>query len=143
MAAKCFGLPLHFGVSKIAADARRYYLLRVSRDLSAMSVIRFLFRLLATIAWALAVILAVLDATRTIAASRLVLTPLGDTIAKASPAAFAGLRTSAEHLAPFLWNPVMLWLLALPGFAVFLVLGLLFQAIGTRRTRFRGPYAVN
>ena len=38
---------------------------------------RFLFRLLASLALAVAVIMAVLDVTRTIAASHLVLTPLG------------------------------------------------------------------
>ena len=36
---------------------------------------RFLFRLMATFALAVAVIMAVLDVTRTIAASRLVITP--------------------------------------------------------------------
>ena len=47
-----------------------------------IAMFRFLFRLMATFALAVAVIMAVLDVTRTIAASRLVLTPLGDELAR-------------------------------------------------------------
>ena len=53
---------------------------------------RFLFRLMATFALAVAVIMAVLDVTRTVAASRLVITSLGASWRGVSPATLERLR---------------------------------------------------
>lgn len=99
-------------------------------------MIRFLFRLLATIALAVAVIMAVLDVTRTIAGSTLVLTPLGSSLGAVWPQMIDGLRTFLIGRAhPLLWDPVATFILAQPGFAVFLVLAFLLHAIGHRPKR--------
>ena len=55
-------------------------------------MIRFVFRVLALFALAVAVVMAVLDATRSIGASRLMLTPLGESSTQ--------LQTPALHVPP-------------------------------------------
>ena len=99
------------------------------------AMIRFVFRLLATISLALAVILAVLDATRSVAMSRLVLTPLGESWKTLSPATLDSLRAMVEGRWPLLWDIVAVWLLSAPGAIVFAVLALLLYAIGHRPQR--------
>ena len=102
---------------------------------------RFLFRVMATFALAVAVIMAVLDVTRTIAASRLVLTPLGDSWASVSPATLERMHTFiVENAHPLVWNPVMVFILGLPGFVVFAVLAFLLYAIGHRPERRIGRF---
>lgn len=104
---------------------------------------RFLFRLLATVSLAVAVVMAVLDVTRTIAASRLVLTPLGESWAGVSAATLQSAQTFVtENLHPLVWNPVMTSILAQPGFLVFGVLAFLLYAIGHRPARRIGRFAV-
>jgi hypothetical protein len=98
-------------------------------------MVRFLFRFLATISLAVAVILAVLDATRSVAMSRLVLTPLGESWKAASPATLESLRAAVEARWPFLWDTLGAWLLAVPGSTLFAVLALLLYAVGRRRER--------
>ena len=102
---------------------------------------RFLFRLMATFALAVGVIMAVLDVTRTIAASRLVLTPLGESWRGVSAATLE--RTQSfimENAHPLVWNPVMTFILDLPGFVVFGVLAFLLYAIGHRPERRIGRF---
>ncbi len=104
-------------------------------------MIRFLFRALATVSLAAAVIMAVLDATRTLAASEPVMTPLAESWRAVSPATFAALEAfvvSTVH--PLAWDPALAAVLALPGFAVFAVLALVFYAIGHRRERRVGRF---
>jgi len=104
-------------------------------------MIRFLFRALATFALALAVIMAVIDATRTIAKSMLVLTPLGESWRSVSPETFEAARERLEALGlPGLWDPALISILALPGFVVFAVLALVFYAIGRRPHRRRDVF---
>ncbi len=99
-------------------------------------MIRFFFRFLAVVALAVAVILAVVDATRSIAASEVVLTPLGTSWSDVSPATLDGARAVTErYLFAALWDPVIVTILGLPGFVVFLVLALLFFTIGRRPAR--------
>jgi len=105
------------------------------------AMIRFLFRTLATVSLAAAVIMAVVDATRTLAASELVMTPLAESWAAVSPATFAALRDFVvTTIHPLVWDPAVLAVLALPGFAVFAALALLFYAIGHRRQRRVGRF---
>ena len=59
-------------------------------------MIRFLFRFLATIALAVAVIMAVLDATRTVAAGDWVMTPLGTSWLAVSPATLESAQKAVE-----------------------------------------------
>ena len=102
---------------------------------------RFLFRLMATFALAVAVIMAVLDVTRTIAASRLVLTALGDSWLNVSPSTLERVQSFVmEKAHPLVWNPVMVFILDQPGFLVFGVLAFLFYAIGHRPERRIGRF---
>jgi hypothetical protein len=96
-------------------------------------MIRFLFRLLATLALAVAVIMAVLDATRSVAASAVVLTPLGTSWYGVSPETLnLAQATIQRNVHPALWDPVAVWVLTMPGFAVFGVIALLFYLIGRK-----------
>lgn len=105
-------------------------------------MLRFLFRLLATISLAIAVVLAVLDATRTVAASALVMTPLGESWLAVSPDTLATARKFTETtLHPLLWDPVMAGILRMPGFAVFGALALILYVIGHRPARRAGRFA--
>jgi hypothetical protein len=104
---------------------------------------RFLFRLMATFALAVAVIMAVLDVTRTIAVSRLVVTPLGDSWRSVSPATLERVQSFImENTHPLVWNPIMAFILDLPGFLVFGVLAFLLYAIGHRPERRIGRFVV-
>lgn len=104
---------------------------------------RFLFRLMATIALAVAVIMAVLDVTRTIAASRLVLTPLVDSWMSVSPSTLQRAQSFVvENAHPLVWNPVISSILDQPGFVVFGVLAFLLYAIGHRPERRIGRFVV-
>jgi len=107
-----------------------------------MALIRFALRVLSTIALAVATILAVLDATRSIATSKLVLTPLGRSWTDLAPTSLAAARETVTAHAPWLWDSVIVGILALPGFLVFLVLALVLQALGSKPKRFRGPSIV-
>ncbi|MBO6717709.1 MAG: hypothetical protein JJ913_07120 [Rhizobiaceae bacterium] len=103
---------------------------------------RFVFRLLATFALAIAVVMAVLDATRSIAADAAVLTPLSESWRAVSPETFNAAEAAvSEVVAPYLWDPVVLTLLSAPGFAVFLVLAFLFYLVGRRPERRAGRFA--
>ena len=100
-------------------------------------MIRFLFRFLAMVALSIAAIMAVLDATRTLAASALVMTPLGESWAETLPDLLAAAEQSVRHyLPPLAWDPVALFILGLPGFAVFGGLALVLYTIG-RKPRLR------
>lgn len=101
-----------------------------------------LLRLLSMITLAVAVIMAVLDATRSIAAETIVWTPLGESWAAVSPSTLAGLEDAVvQGLPPFVWDPVVTGLLALPGFAVALALSLLLGFAGRRRMRASNRFA--
>jgi len=99
---------------------------------------RFVFRLIATFALAVAVVLMVIDATRSIAADMLVVTPLAESWRALSAQTLA----DAENLVRLragdaVWGALEA-VLAMPGFAVFLALALLAYAAGYRRQREKG-----
>ena len=99
-------------------------------------MIRSFLRLLSMVALAVAVIMAVLDATRSIAAEALVTTPLATSWAALSPATLAGFEDLVSgNLPAFFWDPVALALLGLPGFVVFAGLALLLSVAGHRPAR--------
>ncbi|MBZ0161317.1 MAG: hypothetical protein K8H74_01245 [Notoacmeibacter sp.] len=104
-------------------------------------MIRFFLRFCSLSFLAIACIMAVLDASRSIAASAPVTTPLGDAWYSVSPQTLDLARsTILEYALPALWDPVTLWILSLPGFAVFAALSLLFFVIAykPRRRGFAG-----
>lgn len=105
-------------------------------------MIRFLFRVMALVALSVAVIMAVLDTTRTIAASELVLTPLATSWQAASPDTLAATQDwMTRTLHPLLWDPVATFVLAQPGFAVIGALAFLLFVLGRRRERRIGRFA--
>lgn len=98
-----------------------------------MGIIRFIIRFLALVALAVAIILAVVDATRSLAASRLVTTPLGQSWKAISPDTLEMARNTVElYLWPAVWDTLAGLVLGLPGFAVFAVLAFILYALGNR-----------
>lgn len=96
-------------------------------------MIRFLFRLAAVVSLAVAVIFGVIDSARSVAASKLVYTPLGQSWLDASPATLDAVKDFAEkRLWTPLWDPGLVTILLAPGFVVFLVLAFLLYIIGHR-----------
>jgi hypothetical protein len=103
---------------------------------------RFLFRLAAMVALSVSVIMAVLDTTRTVAASALVMTPLKTSWLAVSPDTLAAFEVFIrQKVSPLLWDGFITRILDLPGFAVFAALALFFYAIGYRRTDRKGRFA--
>ncbi|RWM11950.1 hypothetical protein [Mesorhizobium sp.] len=99
-------------------------------------MLRFIFRLAAMIALAVSVIMAVIDTTRSVAASALVMTPLNASWLAVSPDTRAAFETYMRAKAnPLVWDVAVAWVLSQPGFAVFAVLAFLLYAVGYRRRR--------
>jgi hypothetical protein len=107
-------------------------------------MIRFLFRAAAMAALAIAVIMAVLDTTRTVAASHLVLTPLKASWGAVSPDTLAATEAFVrEKVQPLVWDTVVEWILSQPGFAVFAAIALLLYMIGYKSERKVARFAAN
>ena len=106
-------------------------------------VLRFIMRFLAVSALAIAVIVAVIDAARSIGASRLTLTSVESTWTSFAPQTFEVVRTHVESLGvPYLWDPIALALLSVPTAAFLAVLALIFYALGYRRDHPASRYAL-
>ena len=83
-------------------------------------MIRFLVKFLATLSLAVAIVMAVLDATRTVAAKVLVITPLQASWTSAWPDGLAAFQSFLQtKIHPLAWDPITLAVLSLPGFVVF------------------------
>lgn len=95
---------------------------------------RLLFRLVGLLCLAAAFAALIVDGTASVAAGKVDLHPLGDTLAKLSPDGFARVQALVSAKAPMLWDPVLSSLLLLPTWVVLGVLGLLVLA-STRRPR--------
>ena len=99
-------------------------------------MLAFLARTIGLVALAVAVVSAVLDLTRSVAASAPVITPMGESWLAVSPGTRALAEASVrERVASFVWDGPVTWLLALPTWAVFGALAFLFLWLG----RSRGP----
>lgn len=104
---------------------------------------RALLRLLSMVALAVAVIAGVLDATRSIAAEALVMTPLGHSWESLSPATLEAFETSVGGVLPaFAWDAAVRPLLGVPGFAFFAGLALVLYVAGRRPSRRPGRYVL-
>jgi hypothetical protein len=100
------------------------------------SMFKALLRLLSMIALAVAVIMTVLDATRSIAAEALTWTPLGVSWAAVSPVTLVQVQElAAQALPDNAAASVLGGILQLPGAAVFAVLALLLALLGRKRVR--------
>lgn len=108
-----------------------------------MRALRFLFRFFSIVALAAATIMAVLDATRSVAAKQLVLTSLSTSWARSFPDSLAAFRTSVEQISAFLWDPVATTILGLPGFLLFGLLALLLHVLGQRRAKRIGRLVID
>lgn len=92
-----------------------------------------------------ALVALVIDAAKTIAASKLVVTPLGlawsnvDMASLISVQEFVQRRIEA-YIGGWLWDPLIMWLLMLPTWVVLATLGFLLAYLGRRR-RHRRAYA--
>jgi hypothetical protein len=92
---------------------------------------RFLLRALGLLLLAAGFVGAVIDGTRSIANSELVVTPLGEAAFRLFGERYLLLQPAIErHIHPLLWDPVVLNLTLLPGFAVALVLGVILLWLG-------------
>jgi len=105
-------------------------------------MIRLLFRLLATIALVGAVIAGTIDATRSVAANTLVLTPSDAAWGSLSPSSLASLRDWVATTLPAPGPAALGWLLGQPAVAVLLVAALVLYLIGYRRRRRDTGYAL-
>lgn len=95
------------------------------------------------VALSVAVIAAVLDATRSIAAEQLVKTPLEATWASLMPASLEAFETSVKSaLSDFAWTGIVEPVLQVPTFAFFAGLALLLYVAGRRPTRNVGRFVM-
>ncbi|MDF2369934.1 MAG: hypothetical protein P1V21_03990 [Rhizobiaceae bacterium] len=103
---------------------------------------RFIFRIISLLALVVAVISGVVDAIKSVAASRVVFTPLGSDWFSLSPDTLNLSQAFIQrHVHPFLWDPVIQWILLQPTWAVFLVLSLFFYLIAWRKPKAAGRFA--
>lgn len=107
-------------------------------------MIRFLFKFFATLSLAVAVVMAVLDTTRTVAAKALVVTPLQASWTSAWPDGLTTFQTfMVQKIHPAAWDPVALAVLSLPGFVVFAILAFLLYAVGRKPKRRIGRFVID
>jgi len=103
---------------------------------------RFVARVLSLILLVFAVLAGLVDAIQTVAAGEVVLTPLIETWSLNSPDTLDFVQDLfSRHLAPWVWDDGVVWVLAQPASAVFLVLSLLFYLAGYRRPNPAGRFA--
>ncbi len=107
-----------------------------------MALFRFLLRLAASVLLAVAVIAAVVDATLSVAADRIVLTPLSDSWAALSATSLAGARDAVAAAEFLLLDQALELVLSLPTAAVLAVVALVLYALGRRPRRRIGRFAV-
>lgn len=106
-------------------------------------MIRFIFRLLALIALVAAVIVGTIDATRSVAADAVLLTPFGVSWSSVSAGSLARLHGLLTADLPPPAVAAFDWLLAQPAVAVLLAMALLLHLPGHRRRRRDGRYALS
>ena len=94
------------------------------------------FRFLAGVLLLIAVIAAVYDGTRSVAAGALVSTPLAEHWSKIAPGLLSATQSAVSRTThPLVWELGMRKVLLVPTWALFAVLGLLFAFAGRRRRR--------
>lgn len=97
-------------------------------------MLRFLARAFGLVLLAGGFAALIVDGTRSIAASAVVLSRFGDLCSAAFPTAFPLLQPAVErNLHPLLWDPVMKGLFLAPGWIVLTAFGLLFLWLARRR----------
>lgn len=103
---------------------------------------RFVLRLISLFFLVIAVITGVVDAIQTVAAGGFAPTILGEAWREFSPDTLALARSTVLHYThPYLWDPIIQWVLSQPAAAVFLALSLIFYLLGHRRRKPAGRFA--
>ena len=99
-------------------------------------MVSFVFRVIGLWLVAVGVVAAAIDGTKTIAASKLMLTPLGYHWFQLAPQSLNGAQAGIQrNVSPLLWDPVIQSILLLPTWLVAGLLGALFVWLGSRRRR--------
>jgi hypothetical protein len=97
-------------------------------------MIRFLLRFIGLICLAVAFILLIYDGTKSIAGNRLFLTSVRSLWELINAASLAKLEpTIQSYVGGYLWDPIMVSLLASPSWGVLGVLGILFLLLGRKK----------
>lgn len=77
----------------------------------------------------------IVDGTKSIAASQITVTPLGQSWFELHPPSLNLVQAVVErYVLPFLWDPVLVNILLLPGWAVLAAIGALLVYLGRKRT---------
>lgn len=97
-------------------------------------MIRFIFRILGFWLFAGAFVALVLDGARSITSGDLIVTPMGSTWFALHPDSLNLAQAVIQrNVHPYMWDPVMISILAAPTWLVIGVISLLFIAIGKKR----------
>lgn len=103
---------------------------------------RFLLRFASLVALVVAVIAGTIDSIQSVAASAVVLTPMGDAWSDVSPSSLATVRSAISYYVhPRFYDMAMQWLLFQPAFAVFLVISLLLWMVAYKRSPLMGRFS--
>jgi peptidoglycan/LPS O-acetylase OafA/YrhL len=102
------------------------------------TMIRFLFRFLGLLCLALAFILLVYDGTKSIADQRIYITSVTDIWVAVHEASLTQLRPAVERLSVWLWDPVVVKILAAPSALVLAIIGTVLILIGRKKRRLIG-----
>jgi hypothetical protein len=101
-------------------------------------MIRFLLRFFGLLILAGGFVAMVIDGTRTIASNQLRITPRKDHWVEWHAASLQTLQTTLERYIPWLWDPLMVNILAAPTFAVLGIAGAFLILIGRKKRRLIG-----
>lgn len=103
---------------------------------------RFLLRFASLVALVVAVIAGTIDSIQSVAASALVMTPMGDAWKDVSPSSLATVQSLISYyIHPRIYDLVVQWLLFQPAFAVFLALALILWMIAYKKPSAAGRFS--
>lgn len=103
---------------------------------------QLLFRMLGFFVLALALVLAILDITRSITAEAIIMTSLASSWISINPETLASSRDAVVTLVhPLLWDPVLTNILALPSWLILWFLSMILLWLGQRREARYGRFA--
>jgi len=97
---------------------------------------RLLLRAISLVALVLAIVTGALDTVKSVANAGLVFSPLGGLWYEISPDTLNLAQAVIQrNVHPYLWDPIVQWVLLQPAWTVFLALSLFFYVIAWRRPR--------
>jgi hypothetical protein len=107
-------------------------------------MIRLFFRFIALLSLAGAVVAAVVDSSRSIAASALSLTSFGEVWSGFAPDSLGRMQEiGPQYLGASVWSAISNFILAMPTVAILMFFAILFYAIGYKRQSRYGRFASN